>query len=226
MSKEHLPFTHSLLPFVARTLSAHRNPVTCLLSGLDRPLIVLAGGERIEADMVMIRPDIEHSVEICGRARVLYFDGLAFPFDSAVASRLPRRFNSLATDALEGSVDATWELRHRLADHEELCPPEIAKIVEDIISDPMDRMSQIELANRIGMERTRALRSFKRATGMTFRAFKNWAGVQAAAREIARGELVRTAALDAGFSDSAHLTRSFRIAFGTTPSAATADRPH
>jgi AraC-like DNA-binding protein len=225
MSESPLPFSHSLLPFVATTLAAHRNPVTCLLFGLDRPLVVSADGNRLEADMVLIRPDVEHSVEIHGRARVLYFDGLAFPFDTAVAAQIPRHLASLATDALDGSLQATWELRHHLADHEEICPPEIAKIVEDIVRDPMDRMSQLELANRTGLERTRALRSFKQATGMTFRSFKNWAGVQAAARQIAQGELVRTAAMDSGFSDSAHLTRSFRLAFGTTPSAATARRP-
>jgi AraC-like DNA-binding protein len=226
MSERHLPFTHSLLPFVAETLAAHRNPVTCLLFGMDRPLVVSAERNRLEADMVVIRPDVEHSVEIYGRAKVLYFDGLAFPFDQAVASRLPRRLESLVFDALEGSADATWELRHQLAGCEELCPPEIAMIVEDVIRDPMSRMSQFELAERLGMERTRALRLFKHATGMTFRSFKNWVGVQAAARQIAEGALVRTAAMDAGFADSAHLTRSFRLVFGTTPSAATADLRH
>jgi AraC-like DNA-binding protein len=225
MSERHLPFMHSLLPFVAETLAAHRNPVTCLLFGMDRPLAVSAQGNRLEADLVVIRPDVEHSVEIYGRAKVLYFDGLAFPFEQAVASRVPRYLETLAFDALEGSTDATWELRHRLADHEEVCPPPIANIVEDIVRDPMTRMSQFELAERVGMERTRALRLFKHATGMTFRSFKNWVGVQAAARQIAEGELVRTAAIDAGFADSAHLTRSFRLAFGTTPSAATANWP-
>jgi AraC-like DNA-binding protein len=226
MSGDRLPFSNSLLPFVATTLAAHRNPVTCLLAGLDRPLTVSADGDQVEADMVLIRPDVEHSVEIHGRAKVLYFDGMGFPFDNVVASRVPRSLASLATDALEGSVDAVWELRHCLSHHQEVCPPDIAQIVGVIVRDPMGRMSQVELANRIGMERTRALRAFKHTTGMTFRAFKNWIGVQAAARQIAQGELVRTAAMDAGFSDSAHLTRSFRIAFGTTPSAATADLHH
>jgi AraC-like DNA-binding protein len=30
--------------------------------------------------------------------------------------------------------------------------------------------------------------------------------------------------MDAGFADTAHLTRTFRAAFGTTPTLATADR--
>ncbi len=219
------PFKHSLLPFVATTLASHRNPVTCLLCGLDRPLVLRADGQRIESDVVLIRPGVAHSVEIGGRAKVLYFNGLSFPFDTA-ASHVPKRLSSLALDALDGNIDAQWDLRGRLADIELACPSEIARIVEEIVKDPMNRMSQVELANRTGMERTRALRFFKAATGMTFRAFKNWTGLQAAARQIADGELVRTAAMDTGFSDSAHLTRTFRSSFGTTPSAATADRTH
>lgn len=219
------PFKHSLLPFVATTLASHRNPVTCLLCGLDRPLVLRADGQRIESDVVLIRPGVAHSVEIGGRAKVLYFNGLPFPFDTA-ASHVPKRLSSLALDALDGNIDAQWDLRGRLADIELACPSEIARIVEEIVKDPMNRMSQVELANRTGMERTRALRFFKAATGMTFRAFKNWTGLQAAARQIADGELVRTAAMDTGFSDSAHLTRTFRSSFGTTPSAATADRTH
>ena len=218
------PFTNLLLPFVATTLRSHRNPATCLLCGLDRPLVVYADGQRVEGDYVLIRPGVAHSVEIGGRAKVLYFNGLPFPLDAAVAGRVPRRFSSLAIDALNGHVDRQWELRDRLTDIETACPPGIARIIEDIVKDPMNRMSQAELAKRTGMERTRALRAFKAATGMTFRAFKNWTGLQAAARQIADGDLVRTAAMDAGFSDSAHLTRTFRMSFGTTPSAATADR--
>ncbi|MEJ7729245.1 MAG: hypothetical protein WKG00_08515 [Polyangiaceae bacterium] len=42
--------------------------------------------------------------------------------------------------------------------------------------------------------------------------------------QIAEGQLVRTAAMDGGFADTAHLTRTFRAAFGTTATAATADR--
>jgi AraC-like DNA-binding protein len=223
MSKSHSPFTHSLLPFVATTLAAHRNPVTCLLVGLDRPILVSSRNQSIEADMVMIRPDVDHCVDIHGRAKVLYFNGLTFPFDSDVATPLPSRLFSMATDAFGGSEDAILELRNHFTVQSKVCPPEIARVVCDIGANPMERMSQLELADRTGLERTRALRAFKHATGMTFRAFKNWTGVQAAAQRIANGEMVRTAALDAGFSDSAHLTRSFRIAFGTTPSDATAD---
>jgi AraC-like DNA-binding protein len=98
----------------------------------------------------------------------------------------------------------------------------MAAIVRTIQSDPMLRMSQNELARRLRMERTQAMRRFKAATGMTFRAFKLWSGLQHAARQIEVGVLVRTAAMDAGFADTAHLSRSFRAFFGLSPSAAIA----
>jgi AraC-like DNA-binding protein len=98
----------------------------------------------------------------------------------------------------------------------------MAAIVRRIEADPMLRMPQTELAQRLRMERTQALRRFKAATGMTFRAFKQWSGLQHAARQIEAGALVRTAAMDAGFADTAHLSRTFRARFGLSPSAAIA----
>jgi AraC-like DNA-binding protein len=86
-------------------------------------------------------------------------------------------------------------------------------------------MTQFELADRLRTERTSALRMFKAATGQTFRQFKQWSALQHAARRIAAGELVRTAAMDAGFADTAHLSRTFRASFGLSPSQAIAGLP-
>src|SRR5262245_59191714 len=103
MTDGRSPFAISLFPFVASSLAPHRNPVTCVLAGLDRPLAVCTGAERIEGDLVVIRPGVEHRVEIHGRAKVLYFDGLEFPLDAALAARVPRDIAALAIDALASS---------------------------------------------------------------------------------------------------------------------------
>lgn len=128
----------------------------------------------------------------------------------------------LAALAIRGEADALAELRARLGVATAPLPASLAAIVRAIEADPMLRMSQTELARRLGAERTAALRRFKAATGLTFRAFKRWSGLQHAARQIAAGVLVRTAAMDAGFADTAHLSRSFRDLFGLSPSAAIA----
>jgi AraC-like DNA-binding protein len=219
------PFAISLFPFVAGTLTRHRNPVTCILAGLDRPLVVRSGAERIEADMLLIRPGVEHEVEIGGRARVLYFDGLGYPLDAPLARQVPRDVAAMAIDALAGDPGAQDELRLRLGAGRARCPAEVVRAIAAIAADPMMRMDQGELARRLRRSRTQSLRLFKAVTGMTFRGFKQWTALCAAARQIADGQLVRTAAMDAGFADTAHLTRTFRASFGTTPTLATADRP-
>jgi AraC-like DNA-binding protein len=224
MADRPSPFVSSLFPFVADRLAAHRNPVTCILAGLDRPLTVCTSSQRIEGDMVLIRPGVEHWVEIHGRAKVLYFDGLDFPLRAALAAPVPHELAPLAIEALGSNAHAQHELRARFSHARSPCPAAIARTLDAIVQDPMMRMSQGELAARLHLERTQALRAFKAATGMTFRAFKRWTALCAATRQIAEGELVRTAAMDAGFADTAHLTRTFRTAFGTTPTLATADR--
>lgn len=224
MTDRRSPFANSLFPFVANNLAPHRNPVTCLLAGLDRPLVVCTQDERIEGDIVVIRPGVEHWVEVNGKAKVLYFDGLEFPLSAGLAARVPREFATLALDALASSSEAQQELRASFSHRRQRCPTAVARTLDAIARDPMTRMSQSELAARLRLGRTQALRAFKAATGMTFREFKRWTALCAATRQIADGQLVRTAAMDAGFADTAHLTRTFRTAFGTTPTAATADR--
>lgn len=218
------PFATSIFPFVASTLAPHRNPVTCILAGIERPLAVCTHTERTEGDIVIIRPGVEHWVEIHGRAKVLYFDGLAFPLATALAAPVPRDLMPLAIDALTSSSGAPEELRARFSRNRERCPAALARAIAAIVGDPMTRMDQGELAQRLRLGRTQALRAFKGFTGMTFREFKRWSALCAATRQIADGQLVRTAAMDAGFADTAHLTRTFRTAFGTTPTLATADR--
>ena len=98
----------------------------------------------------------------------------------------------------------------------------MVEIVRAIQADPMRRVTQDELVRYLGMERTRALRCFKAATGLTFRQFKLWSALQHAALRMAERELVRTAAMDAGFADTAHLSRVFSSMFGLSPSVAIA----
>src|SRR6187401_3626726 len=143
------PFANSLFPFVASHLAPHRNPATCILAGLDRPLAVCTPAERIEGDIVVIRPGVEHWVEINGSAKVLYFDGLEFPLTAALAARVPREVATLAIDALASSSGAQDELRARFSRARERCPAAVARAIIDIAHDPMTRMGQGELAERL-----------------------------------------------------------------------------
>jgi AraC-like DNA-binding protein len=217
------PFLDAVLPVGTRKLAAHANVVTCVLVGRTGPLRLDCDGRRVDGEVLLVRPGVVHAVSLAERgADVLYLNGLAFPFDAPLAQVLDGALAHLASDALGGDRCAMHELRARLTAPAPRLPTGIADVVRAIYAEPMQRMSQGELARRLHLERTRALRCFKDATGQTFREFKRWSALQQAAQLMAEGSLVRTAAMDAGFADTAHLSRVFRQYFGLTPSAAIA----
>ncbi len=221
MSRAAVPFSTSVFSVDVTRIALHCNPVPCVITGRTRPLTVASRDEAVSGDTLLIRPGIEHTVICSGGINAMYLDGLPWS-GSGLAERLHGRLADLAIDAMYRGSDAQTALRQRLASGVTRVPPRLMAVIEDMIADPMSRMTQRELADRLQMERTKALRLFKAATGQTFRRFKQWSGLQHAARKVASGELVRTAAMDAGFADAAHLTRTFRISFGLTPSEAIA----
>lgn len=218
------PFPTSCFPVGSRRLAAHANPVTAILRGRTGPLRLAGEGQCVEGDLLIVRSGVKHGVELAEfGADVLYLGGLDFPFDAALAGLLTGVLAYLADAAMHGDSDALADLRSRLAAPSRRdIPADIAAVVRAIEADPMWRMSQDELAHWLGMERTRALRYFKAATGQGFRDYKLWSALQHATRMMAEGALVRTAAMDAGFADTAHLSRVFFRLFGLTPSAAIA----
>ena len=81
-----------------------------------------------------------------------------------------------------------------------------------------------EVADELSLSPTRLTHRFTREVGIPFRALVPWLRVAAAVREMqatrargVEGSLTR-AAHAAGFSDAAHLTRTFRALFGLPPS--------
>jgi len=222
MAHAAVPFSTSVFSVEVARIGLHCNPVPCVIMGRNKSLTVANRKEVVAGDVLVIQPGIEHTVVCSGGLNVMYLDGLPWSAGSRLAERLQGRLADLAIDAMFRGSDAQAALRQRLASGATQVPPQLVAVIEDLIAEPMSRMTQCELADRLQAERTKALRLFKAATGQTFRRFKQWSGLQHAARKIASGELVRTAAMDAGFADTAHLTRTFRASFGLTPSEAIA----
>lgn len=75
-----------------------------------------------------------------------------------------------------------------------------------------------DAARAAGLSPTRLTHVFAREVGIPFRRFVLWARIKHAVRATQRGANATEAALDAGFSDSAHLSRTFRAMFGLPPS--------
>ena len=223
MSSAGLQLPASVFSVDVGHLAPHCNPAPCVIAGRRGSVSVISADGRVTADVLFIRPGVEHKV-ICahGGINAIYLDGLTWSGSFPCAHRLQGRLADIAVEALFQQAGAQTELCHRLTYGAAPMPQQLGVVIETIIAEPMLRLSQLELAHRLKMERTSALRMFKAATGLTFRRFKQWSALQHAARQIATGELVGTAAMGAGFADTAHLSRTFRASFGLTPSEAIA----
>ena len=216
------PFTSTILPIGVSRLAAHPNVVMAVLAGRDGPITVQHADGSVTGDVLLVRPGIVHSVWLGRGADVVYLNGLTFPFEAPLSVVLKGHLEQLARRSIGGDACATEELRQRLAFATDPLSAKMVAIVRAMQADPMRRVSQDELVRYLDMERTRALRCFKAATGLTFRRFKLWSALQHAAVRMAERELVRTAAMDAGFADTAHLSRVFSSMFGLCPSVAIA----
>lgn len=75
------------------------------------------------------------------------------------------------------------------------------------------------LASRVRLSPSRLARLFRLRTGVAIRRYVIWARLRAVIEYRCEGMTLTRAALEAGFSDAAHMTNSYRRMFGFAPSA-------
>ena len=74
-----------------------------------------------------------------------------------------------------------------------------------------------DAAQVLGLSEGRFLHWFTQVHGLPFRPYVRWLRLQKALRCLAEGATLTAAAYASGFSDSAHLSRSFAASFGIAP---------
>jgi AraC-like DNA-binding protein len=77
-----------------------------------------------------------------------------------------------------------------------------------------------EAAAAVGLSATRLGHLFTEQLGLPYTAWRRWTRLQHAMTAVQRGASLTQAAHEAGFTDSAHLTRVCRAMFGITPTQA------
>ena len=82
----------------------------------------------------------------------------------------------------------------------------------------LDDVSLQTLAGIAGLSPSRFMHVFTESVGVPVRPYILWLRLQRAACDLMEGASVARAAHHSGFSDGAHLTRTFRRMLGTTPS--------
>lgn len=211
-------FRNHLFSFEAAELAMHKNLMTCVIFGRTQPVLVTNGQLELEADIVCIKPDIFHRVSIReGGAEIMYLDGISLPDSTDIFEHIDISKKHMPDALKMDNHQAVTDFRRELEGERLLPDPIIMEIVEQLYTGSHERMSQEVLSQKLGLERTQALRHFKRNTGQTFRKFKIWAAVLTAAHNAFSGEQIGLAGADAGFSDAAHTARTAMATFGMTP---------
>lgn len=211
----------------ALSLTAHRNAVAVLAIGLDAPFEVAETpgdpASRWRAcRTLLIAPDALHHLRSAGgRMAFLYVDPLSRDLEILQAGFDTAALSALITRLADGGrdwPDARRELTMRLGVDDTAVDPRIRAALDALHADPAARLSLEALAAPAGLSASRFRRLFRAATGVTLRRYRLWIAMGAATRAIAAGESLTAAALDAGFSSSAHFSAAFREMFGLEPS--------
>jgi AraC-like DNA-binding protein len=92
----------------------------------------------------------------------------------------------------------------------------VLRILRERIAAP-DAISLANLANIAGLSSSRLMHVFTESVGVPLRPYVLWLRLQLACGELVRGVSATEAAHRSGFSDAAHMTRTFRRMLGTTP---------
>jgi AraC-like DNA-binding protein len=217
----------------------HRHFTASVLLSIDGTFEVRTGGTHPESYQgLLVAPNTEQSMDARG-ARVLilqvdpetdHFLRIADRFERhGAVSRIPDEL----VERLRGVAAAR-------VDQDSFSPAELWQSIIDTLSIPGGQTRQIdrrvreilrimkldihaslpaaELASRVGLSEGRLIHLFTDEMGLPMRRYALWLRLREAFLTLAEGASLTEASHRAGFSDSAHMSRTFRGMFGIPPS--------
>ena len=210
-----------------------------LVLGLDGPLRIRAEGGPWESMAgVLTAPDVPHSLDAEGRQVLLVFLDPESEAGAALAALLPGPFRALSSEErdalalgaeparLMGPEGTEWTRRvMEVLGVKDAPPPrplhprvrKVLRLLRELPPEGDDSLPA--LAAQVGLSPGRLMHAFTESIGLPWRPYLAWLRLQRAAAGIVAGMPLGEAAHAAGFSDAAHMTRTFRRMLGMPPSA-------
>jgi len=212
----------------------HRHHSVQLLMTLRGSLLVRSGREKTwrNCGAVWVRPDATHEMDARGSTLLIGFINAESDLGAAIAERIdgdiacvPRRQVArwravLGPTPTEAGAER-WLTRLFLRRRRDVAIHPGVQRVLSYLQQPRpvaDKLSLNTLASIAGLSPSRFMHAFTESVRVPVRPYILWLRLQRAACDLMGGASVTSAAHRAGFSDAAHLTRTFRRMLGATPS--------
>jgi AraC-like DNA-binding protein len=220
----------------------HRHHCVQLSLAIDGTLRIKGGSqpEWIECGAALVRADAQHAVDARGVMVLIAFVDPESQLGAALSQGLEADISPVRTRELarwrraigaesglsESRIEA-W-IRDLLLNGEAPVNihPRVSRVLRYLRAQPgvLGDVSLPALASIAGLSESRFMHVFTESLGVAVRPYILWLRVQRACGELIAGNSVTKAAMEAGFSDAAHLTRTFRRMLGITPTELAASR--
>lgn len=179
-------------------------------------------GERLSQQVVVIPPKALHLLNMPQGGVILAEPQSHF---GLMLAKVPKVWQLETTEvSWESALAAQPELSEAFSSGQQLRPkhPKILKLLQQLdlclISTCLkpDQWRASDIAQQLGLSESRFLHLISAELGMPWRPYLLWRRLICAMQSIKRGNNATQAAHGAGFTDSAHLSRTIKSTFGMT----------
>ena len=224
----------------AFTSARHNHHCVQLLMAMNGTLEVRSGpGHKWrKCGAALVRPDASHEVDARGtNVLLIAFVDAESELGAALSERIDggiscipdrevMRWRSMLGPRLNESRVERWVKKELLNGQRATkihsstkIHPKVKRVLKDLRErlPASDDLSLKALAQVSGLSPSRFMHVFTESVGVPLRPYILWLRLQRASCELMAGVSMTAAAHNAGFSDAAHMTRTFRRMLGTTP---------
>jgi AraC-like DNA-binding protein len=215
--------------------SSHAHHCVQLVMALRGTLRIRSNSEHpwLNCGAALVRSDAEHEVDARNKSVLIAFVESESELGAALSERfkqgitpispreLARWRASLGNPAtLTTSQVEPWIREELLSNRTPTrIHPRVKRVMRFLREElaTTKTVSLSELAAVAGLSSSHFMHVFTSSVGVPLRPYILWLRLQQGCAELMRGGTVTDAAHSAGFSDAAHMTRTFRRMLGTTP---------
>jgi AraC-like DNA-binding protein len=215
------------------TTAGHRHHCVQLVMAMRGTLLIRRrpSDPWIRCGAALVRPDAEHEVDAQNTIVLIGFVESESELGAALAERIEGHISSVsdvevarwrvALGRMPSEARAERWVRTQLLHKRR--PVRIHPGVTLVLKHLREKLGIADdfslktLASISGLSQSRFMHVFTESTGVPLRPYVLWLRLQRACCDLMSGASVTAAAHAAGFSDAAHLTRTFRRMLGMTP---------